>query len=146
MMELLDTVHHLIVLCDDMREIVLLLVFLSWTVVQGTSIVGQATSLTQLLEDYAIHTSTEILIEHSNGSGLIWVPWAVLIVIHAHIDILGIVRSQPYLILHSCLILVCLIFRNGSKFLTRLMGLVDDGREFSNLHRTVIEHTMLIVA
>ena len=65
---------------------------------------------------------------------------------HTHIDILGIERSYPHLIGLSRLLQIIVILRHSQHFITRLMRLVDHRRQFLHLQRTVVVHTVLIIA
>ena len=68
-MEDLDTVVHLVVLRDDMREKALGFSLIFGAFIHGISVIGQPSCLAKFLEYHAVHASAEVLIEESfNGS------------------------------------------------------------------------------
>ena len=121
----------------------LLLVLLSDTAVVSISIVCQTASLAQLLEDDSIHATTKVFVEQQDGCGLVRIEGTQLVVIHTHIDILGIEGSNPYLVLRRCLLGERSTFRNGSQLLRRLVLLVQNSSELLGAHRTIVEHCVL---
>ena len=113
-MELTDAVHHLVILGDDMREVVFRLLFLGRTHIGGIGIIGQSASFAQLLEDDTVHATAIVLVEHILYATLSKVQRTLFVMVHAHIDILGIVRSYPNLVLWRRLLGEGRALRNGS--------------------------------
>ena len=144
MMEMVDTIRHLIILSDDMGHITFLATLLVRTSIPCRGIISQSTGLTHLLEDDAVHASAEILIEDCHRRGLIDIPIALLVVIHPHIDVLGIVGSNPHFIVISQQTLVVLVLRYSLQLLLRLVKFADDGRYLLDAQRSVVLHRMLI--
>ena len=64
--------------------------------------------------------------------------------VRAHVDVLGIERCNPNLILISLLLYVVVVLRHSLKFLCSLVGLVDDSCQFLHTQRTVIVHTVFV--
>ena len=140
-----NTIHHLIVLCDDMCHERLLAALDTGTRVIGICIIGESSCLAHLLEDDAIHSTSEVFVEQYPDSRLFWVPVASLIMIHAHIDILGIIGSQKNLVLVSQLVQIWVVQRNAIQFLGGTVDLFDCCHHTLFIHRTIIEHAVLIL-
>ena len=124
---MVDAIHHLIVLGDDMSEEILRNTLSLRTYITGTGIVGQTTGLTHLLEHDTIHATTEVLVEHSLYSCLIDIPVALLIMVGAHVDVLGIEGSNPHFVLVGLLLHIVVGLGHSLEFLGCLVTLVDDG-------------------
>ena len=146
LIKLVDAVHHLIVLRDDMGEEILLFTLTIRTEINGTGIIRQTTGLTHLLEHDTVHTRTEILVEELLNRILIRVPRAIFIMVHAHVDVLCIIRSNPYLVLRGELTGVRLTCGNRFEYLRCGMHVCQQRREFLSAHRTVIEYAMRHIA
>ena len=65
--------------------------------------------------------------------------------IHAHIDILGIIGSQKNLVLVSQLVQIWVVQRNAIQFLGGTVDLFDSCHHTLFIHRTIIEHAVLIL-
>ena len=106
-------VHHLVVLGDDVGEEVFLLVLVARLHVGGKGVVGQTTGFTHLLEHDGVHATTVVFVEQSLHSSLFRIPLALLVVDHAHVDVLGVVRSDDDFVLRRRQHLVVLAFGHG---------------------------------
>ena len=95
-----------------MREEVLRITLHSGLAIDGPGIVGQATSLAHLLEYNGIHATAEILVEQRLHWSLFHIPLPLLVVIHPHIDVLGIVGSNENLALRCSLTDIGLVLRD----------------------------------
>ena len=97
--EVADTIHHLIVLGDDMRKEALGLFLYRRTAIECPCVVSQATGLAHLLEHHSIHATTIVLVKQGLNGFLGRIPLTLFIMVHAHIDVLGIVRCNENLVL-----------------------------------------------
>ena len=122
-MELAHAVHHLVVLRDDVGEEVLLLVLVTGLHVGGKGVVGQAAGLSQFLEHDGVHAAAVVLVEQGLHGCLLRLPLALFVVDHAHVDVLGVIGCQQYLVLRGCLHGVVLAFRHSHKLLAGLVSL-----------------------
>ena len=95
-------------------------------IILSSSGVSQATCLAQFLKDNSIHASTEILIEERFDGSLLGCPLLSLIIIHGHVDILGIVGSNPHFRFVRCLMQIRLGSRCSHKFLGCYMRAADN--------------------
>ena len=128
-----------------MRVIVFRLVLIGRLEIECVGIVGQTASLAQLLEDDAVHGSAIVLVEHLLHGSLIRIPGTLFVMIHSHIDVLGIVWGYQHLVLRSGLQHVVLALGNGLQRSRHLVGISDGLSKLVSLHRTVIEYGMLIL-
>ena len=128
-----------------MGEVVLGTTFHRGTQIIGCGIVGQTTCLTQFLEDDAVHAGTEILIEECLYCRTLRIPLRSVIVIHAHIDVLGIIRRNPYFVLRSNLLEIRFPFDCRHSLAGHLMVLGQHGIQRLLRLRTIIQDCMLVV-
>ena len=108
------------------------------TVVKREGIVGQSAGLAELLEYDAVHAAAIVLVEECGHSLLIGIPCAALVVEHAHIDVLGLVGGNPYLVLGRHLHGEGLSLWCGSQFLSCLVEFSNHVRELLLAERTII--------
>ena len=137
-------VHHLVVLRDDIGNSVLWMSGLWRVVVERAGAVCQSACLAQLLEDYGVHASAEVLVEEGAYCCLVGVPRLVLIVIHYEIDVLGVVGRNPHLVLWSGLLHVVAVLERLSHLLGSGVLLVDDGCEVLDAAWAIVEYLVLV--
>ena len=143
--EMIHSIHHLVVLCDDMRKEELFLILIARLHIGSKGIVGQAASLTHLLEDDGVHATTIVFIEQSLHGSLFGIPFTLFVMDHAHVDVLGIVRSDEDLVFRCGLHLVVLALRDSLQLGHSLMVFSDSLGHLFCSHGAVIQHGVLIV-
>ena len=145
LIEMGDTVCHLVILCDDMCHHKLLAILPRRMVIVGIGVIGQAACLAHLLEHNAIHAATEIFIEHLLNSSLLWIPRASFVVIHTHIYILGIVGGYQHLVICRRNLKIGFVLWYCSQLLGRDMRLFDKSCNLLFFHRAIVDHLVCVV-
>ena len=143
--EVTNSVHHLVVLGDDVGEEELGLVLIAGLDVGGVGVVSQTAGFTHLLEHDGVHATAVVFVEEGHQSGFVGIKWALVVVDHTKVDVLGIVRSDENLVLVGGLQFVVLALGHGLKFSFGLVVLSDNSSHFFGSHRTIIQNGMLIV-
>ena len=143
--EVTDSIHHLVVLRDDVGEEILRLVGVVGFHIGSVCIVCQTASLTHLLEHDGVHATAIILVKQSFYCRLFGVPFALFVVDHAHVDVLGIVRGNDDFVFGSGLQFIVLALRNGLQFGHGLMVLGDGLGHLFCGHRAIVKHGVFIV-
>ena len=136
--EMTDGIHHLVVLRDDVGEEVLRLVGVVGLHVGGISIVSQTTCLTHLLEYDGVHATAIILVKQSLHCSFVRIPRTLLVVDHAHVDVLGIVGSNDDFVLRRGLQHIVFAFGNGLQFSHGLVIFRNSLSHVLSSHRAVI--------
>ena len=129
MAEGVDTVHHLVILSDNMLLPVFAVLLAHREFVDGIGVISQTASLTKLLEYDTVHASTKVFIEEFDDRTTADVILFALVAVYTEVDIVRFVRSNEYLRLGGKVPIPLLIYRNLGKMLGSLVVLSYDSIE-----------------
>ena len=113
------------------------------TIIVCVCVVCKSASLTHFLEHDSVHTTAIVFVEQRCYALLLRIPCTCLVMVHTHVDVLGIVRRNPNLVGRCLLHGEWLSLWGWGESLGSLVVFAHNIRQFLLAERTIIQNGML---